>query len=51
MAIHGTEKRVFVLEATNNFVCTERVSMRYYLETTFLEEADVSTVDTKKKKQ
>lgn len=53
-AIRGTgEKRVFVPEATSNFVCTERVSMRHYLETTFLEEADVSKVslDTKKAKQ
>lgn len=51
-AIRGTgEKRV--PEATSNFVCTERVSMRHYLETTFLEEADVSKVslDTKKEKQ
>lgn len=36
------EKRVFVLETTSNFVCTESVSMQHYLETTFLEEADVS---------
>lgn len=50
--IHRTGgKRVLVLEATSNFVCTECVFMRHYLETTFLEEADVSMVslDTKEK--
>lgn len=42
-AIHE-EKRAFVSETASNFVCIERVFMRHYLETAFLEEADVSTV-------
>lgn len=41
------EKRDFVLEPTITFVCTERVFM-HYLETTFLKEADVSTVGHQK---
>lgn len=36
---------LYSLGETSNFVCTElHVSIRHYLETTFLEEADVSTV-------
>lgn len=40
-----------LLEVASNFVCTEHVSMRHYLETTFLEEADVSTVSLEKDRQ